>query len=80
MKKLKSFTGWSVVFLAGTVLWVIFEQNRNLLNGEGTAAMSLPIIIAVSIMAYYERRIRSLSHSNAPEIMIAGKDEKARPN
>jgi D-alanyl-lipoteichoic acid acyltransferase DltB (MBOAT superfamily) len=79
MKKLKSFTGWSIVFLLATVSWLIFEQNTKLLNSE-TAAISFPIVVAVSIMAHYERRIRSLGHSNPPEIMVAGKGEKTHPS
>jgi hypothetical protein len=74
MKKITSFTGWSVVFLFGTVAWIIFEQQRGLLPGKGTAAMSFPIIIAVSIMAHYERRIRSLSRNNPPGTTAGEKD------
>jgi hypothetical protein len=55
MKKIKSFTNWSLVFLFATVCWLIFEQNK---KADGYGAAMLPLIIAVGIMAYYERRIR----------------------
>lgn len=64
MKKVAFFTGWSVVFLFCTVAWIIYEQQRGNLNGEGTVAISYPIILAVCIMAYYEHRIRSQCHDN----------------
>ena len=60
MKKIKSFTNWSIVFLFVTVFWLIFEQNK---KADGYGATMLPLVIAVGIMAYYERRIRLLAKS-----------------
>jgi len=63
MKIIKSFTNWSIIFLVATVFWLIFEQNK---KADGYGAAMIPLIIAVAIMAHYERRIRLLAKS--PEI------------
>ena len=76
MKKYKSFTHWSVVFTCATVLWLIFEQNRKMLTGEATGVVFWPILGAMCIMVHYERKIRSLAHSNPPEITVGGRDEE----
>jgi len=65
MKKIKSFTNWSLIFLFATVLWLIFEQNK---KTDGYGAAMLPLIIAVGIMAHYERRIRFIARGLPPEI------------
>jgi hypothetical protein len=72
MKKIKSYTGWSAVFLLATVAWLIFEQNAKLFNSE-TAAISFPIIGAVFIMTHYERRIQFLIQNNPSNIKASEK-------
>ena len=64
MKKIKSFSNWSLAFLFATVLWLIFAQNK---KADGYGATLVPLIIAVGIMAHYERRIRSMGKSSPPE-------------
>jgi hypothetical protein len=64
MKKIRSFTNWSFVFLLATTLWFIFEQNK---KTDGYGAAMFPIVLAVFIMAYYEKRIRLLVKSSPPE-------------
>jgi hypothetical protein len=63
MEKIKTYTGWSAVFLLTTVFWFVFEQNQ---KAEGYMAASFPIIIAIVIMAHYERRIRLLVKNSPP--------------
>jgi len=63
MKKFKTYSGWSAVFLLVTVFWFVFEQNR---KADGYMAASFPMIIAIAIMAHYERRLRSLVKNSPP--------------
>jgi hypothetical protein len=64
MKKIKAFTNWSFVFLGITLAWLIFQQNK---KADGYGANMLPIIIAVAIMAHYERRIRFQLKDSPPK-------------
>jgi hypothetical protein len=66
MNKIKSFTNWSLVFLCTTVLWLVFEQSKKMLTGDGTQAVSWPILGAMCIMVYYERKIRFLMKGSVP--------------
>jgi hypothetical protein len=64
MKKIGSFTYWSLLFLVATVSWLIIEQNK---KADGYGATMIPLIIAISIMAHYERRIRLLAKGSPPK-------------
>jgi hypothetical protein len=64
MKKIGSFTYWSLLFLVGTISWLIFEQNKKV---DRYGATMIPVIIAVGIMAHYEGRIRLLTRGSPPK-------------
>ena len=49
------------------VVWLFFEENRNRISGEALQVVSYPIVFAVTIMAFYENKIRSLKNRNRGE-------------
>jgi uncharacterized membrane protein YqjE len=75
VNKISRFSMWSLVYLCIIVLWLVFEQYRGILSGDGMRVFFWPVLAAVFIMTHYERRLRKRKY---PEVAKSGPHQGTR--